>query len=63
MHQTLCSTRVSNEFGEVNPQAAKMTVKAIMVLVVSEVVMIANMGPLIGLLIFIDGLSSSFNFK
>ena len=41
MHKTLCSTRVSNELGAGNAQAAKMTVKAMMVLVVAEMVIVA----------------------
>ena len=41
MHKTLCSTRVSSELGAGNAHAAKMTVKAIMVLVVAEMVIVA----------------------
>ena len=41
MHKTFCSTRVSNELGAGNAQAAKMTVKAMMVLVVVEMVIVA----------------------
>ena len=40
MHQTHCSTRASNELGGGNPQAAKMTFKIVMVLVVAKVVII-----------------------
>ena len=40
MHKTLCSTQVSNELGAGNAQAAKMTIKAIMVLVVAEMVIV-----------------------
>ena len=41
MHKILCSTWVSNELGAGNAQAAKMTVKVIMVLVVAEMVIVA----------------------
>ena len=37
----LCRTRVSNELGAGNAQAAKITVKAIIVLVVAEMVIVA----------------------
>ena len=40
MHQTLRSTWASNELGGGNPQAAKMTFKIVMVLVVAEMVII-----------------------
>ena len=40
MHQTLCSTWASNELGGGNPQAAKMTFKIGMVLVVAKMVII-----------------------
>ena len=46
MHQTLCSTWASNELGGGNPQAAKMTLKIVMVLVVAEMV-------IIGMILFI----------
>ena len=85
-----CSVaRVSNELGAGNAQAAKITVKAIIVLVVAKMVIvamilffchrvlgyafsckkeivdrIADMGPLLCLLIIVDGLQSvlSSNF-
>jgi Na+-driven multidrug efflux pump len=42
MHQSLiCSTRVSNELGAGNPQAAKVAVKAIMVLAIAEMVTVS----------------------
>ncbi|KAK7839409.1 protein detoxification 16 [Quercus suber] len=40
MHQTLRSNWASNELGGGNPQAAKMTFKIVMVLVVAEMVII-----------------------
>jgi len=74
MHQSLiCSTRVSNELGAGNPQAAKVAVKAIMVLAIAEMVNVlgyafskekeivdhvADMGPWICLSIIMDGLQA-----
>lgn len=41
MHKSFCSTRVSNELGVGNPQAAEVAVKAIMVLAIAEMVTVS----------------------